>query len=134
VSEPNPHLDLVGRYLAALERGATGAALAEFFTPDVVQDEFPNRLTTKGVRRDLAGLLDAATRGRRVVTEQRFVLLHAVANGNDVALEVQWTATLAVKVGTIPPGGRMHCRMAIFLEIRDGKIARQRNYDCFDPW
>jgi len=25
-------------------------------------------------------------------------------------------------------------RFAIFLEIRDGKIAAQHNYDCFDPW
>ena len=89
MSAPNPHLDLATRYLAALEQDTTGAALAEFFTPDVVQDELPNRLSTKGVRRDLAGLLDAAIRGRRVVTEQRFVLLHAVANSNDVALEVQ---------------------------------------------
>ncbi len=134
MNETDPNVALAIRYLAALERGATGNALAEFFTPDVVQDEWPNRLSTQGVRRNLAGLLEAAARGRRVVTQQRFSLLHAVSSGNDVALEVQWTATLAVKVGTIPPGGRMHCRMAIFLEIRDGKIARQRNYDCFDPW
>ena len=134
MSAPSPNLDLATRYLAALERGATGEALSAFFTPDVVQDEWPNRLSTKGVRRDLAGLLDAASRGRKVVTEQRFVLLHALESGNDLALEVQWTATLAIRFGTIPPGGRMHCRMAIFLEIRDGRIARQRNYDCFDPW
>jgi hypothetical protein len=23
---------------------------------------------------------------------------------------------------------------AVFLEFRDGRIARQRNYDCFEPW
>jgi hypothetical protein len=22
----------------------------------------------------------------------------------------------------------------LWLEFRDGKIARQHNYDCFDPW
>jgi hypothetical protein len=22
----------------------------------------------------------------------------------------------------------------VWLEFRDGKIARQHNYDCFDPW
>jgi hypothetical protein len=31
-------------YLAAIERCATGDALAAFFTPDLVQREFPNRL------------------------------------------------------------------------------------------
>ena len=23
---------------------------------------------------------------------------------------------------------------AVFFELRDGRIAAQRNYDCFDPW
>jgi hypothetical protein len=30
------------KYLAALEAGATGNALAGFFSTDVVQEEFPN--------------------------------------------------------------------------------------------
>jgi hypothetical protein len=47
------------KYLAALEAGATGHALAAFYAPDVVQEE---------------------------------------------------------------------------LQFREGKIARQRNYDCFEPW
>jgi hypothetical protein len=24
--------------------------------------------------------------------------------------------------------------VAGFLEFRDGRIVRQRNYDCFEPW
>jgi len=27
----------------------------------------------------------------------------------------------------------MKARIAIFLEMRGGKILRQRNYDCFEP-
>ena len=27
-----------------------------------------------------------------------------------------------------------NARFAIFLDFRDGRIVRQRNYDCFDPW
>jgi hypothetical protein len=30
--------------------------------------------------------------------------------------------------------GRKTARFAIFLTFRDGKIVRQHNYDCFDPW
>jgi ketosteroid isomerase-like protein len=122
------------RYLAAVERGVTGDALAAFFTPDVVQDEFPNRIVPGGARRDLAAILDAAERGQQVTSAQRYELLNAVASGDHVALEVQWTATLAVALGTIPPGGQMRARFAVFLEFREGKIARQRNYDCFEPW
>ncbi|MEZ4410147.1 MAG: nuclear transport factor 2 family protein [Polyangiales bacterium] len=122
------------RYLAALEAGATGDALAAFFTPDVVQEEFPNRLVPTGARRDLAALLDGAVRGQRVMTAQRYELVHAVASGDRVALEVQWTGTLAVPVGALPAGGEMRARFAVFLDLRDGRIAAQRNYDCFDPF
>jgi hypothetical protein len=28
----------------------------------------------------------------------------------------------------------MRGRFAVFMEFRDGRIVRQRNYDCFKPW
>ena len=126
--------DIAKTYLAALEAGATGDALAAFFTDDVVQEEFPNRLVPAGARRDLAALLDGAVRGQKVMRAQRFELLGAVENGDTVALEVQWTGTVAVPLGGLPAGGQMRARFAVFLEFRGDKIARQRNYDCFDPW
>jgi ketosteroid isomerase-like protein len=33
-----------------------------------------------------------------------------------------------------PAGGQLRARFAMFLEIREGRIARQRNYDCFYPF
>ena len=126
--------DIAKTYLAALEAGATGDALAAFFAGDVVQEEFPNRLLPAGARRDLAALLDGAVRGQKVMRAQRFELLGAVENGDTVALEVQWTGTVAVALGSLPAGGQMRARFAVFLEFRGDKIARQRNYDCFDAW
>jgi len=126
--------DIAKTYLAALEAGATGDALAAFFTDDVVQEEFPNRLVPAGARRDLAALLDGAVRGQKVMRAQRFELLAAVENGDTLALEVQWTGTVAVALGSLPAGGQMRARFAVFLEFRGDKIARQRNYDCFDAW
>jgi ketosteroid isomerase-like protein len=121
------------RYLAAIEQGAAGESL-EFFTPDVVQEEFPNRLMPQGARRDLAALREAGERGSKVMTSQRYEILGAVASGDRVALEVRWTGTLAVPFGPLPAGGEMRARFGVFLDFRDGKIAAQRNYDCFDPW
>ena len=127
-------IELVKSYLSALEAGATGAALARFYTDDVVQEEFPNRLLPDGARRDLAALLLGAERGQKVMRRQTFELLGAVESGDTVALELQWTGTLAVAIATIPAGGQMRARFAVFLKFRGDKIARQRNYDCFDPW
>ena len=134
MSTDHPNLDTARRYLDAIERGVDAAALAEFFAPDVLQEEFPNRLVPTGARRDLDGLLAAAERGKQVVSAQRFEVRNAVAAGDRVALEVRWTGTLAVAIGTLPAGGTMRAHFAVFLDFRDGKIAAQRNYDCFDPW
>lgn len=128
------NLALARSYLEAIERGATGDELADFFTEDVVQEEFPNRLVPEGARRGLAEILAGAERGQKVMRRQRFELLHAVADGDHVALEVRWTGTLAVPLGSLPAGGEMRARFGVFLEFSGGLIRRQRNYDCFDPW
>jgi ketosteroid isomerase-like protein len=132
---PDPeNLDRARRYLEAIEAGATGDELGRFFAPDVVQEEFPNRLLPQGARRDLLAILDAAARGRAAMSSQSYRILHAVGEGNELALEVEWVGTLAVPFGQTPAGGTMRARFAVFLEYRDGKIAAQRNYDCFEPW
>ena len=134
MADESENLQTVRRYFDAIERDAAFEEIAEFFTPDVVQIEFPNRLVVDGARRDLAQLREAGERGRKVVESQRYEIRTAVASGNTVALEVEWTATLKVPVGTLPAGGRMQAHFGVFLEFRDGRIAEQRNYDCFEPF
>jgi ketosteroid isomerase-like protein len=41
---------------------------------------------------------------------------------------------LGVPVGALTPGAEMRAHFAVFLDFRDGKIVRQRNYDCFEPF
>lgn len=134
MSSDTDQLAFIRRYLAAIERGATGDELAAFFTPDVVQEEFPNRLVPNGARRDLNAILEGAERGQKVLTAQNYEVVSALAEGDRVALEVIWTGTLAVPIGSLPAGGQMRARFAVLIELRDGKIAAQRNYDCFDPF
>jgi ketosteroid isomerase-like protein len=128
------NLDTARRYLAAIQRGATGDELAQFFTPDVVQEELPNRVSPDGKRRKLTEILEGAERGQKVLRAQRFEIRSAVATGDRVIFEVLWIGTLAIPFGTIPAGGEMRAYSAMFLEFRDGKIAAQRNYDCFEAW
>jgi len=127
-------LELTRRYFAALEAGATGEALAAFYAPEVVQEEFPNRFTPHGARRDLKAILDAAERGQKVMAAQRYEIVQAVAEGDRVAVEFRWAGTLAVPVASLPAGAEMRGHFACFLEFRDGRIVAQRNYDCFEPW
>lgn len=130
VTESN--LEVARRYLQALTAGATGQALAAFFTPDVIQHELPNRLVVNGARRDLAAILEAAERGQQVMRSQSYELLHAIEHGDAIALEVRWMGTLNLAVGSLPAGGEMRAHFAVFLDFRDGSIAAQRNYDCFE--
>jgi ketosteroid isomerase-like protein len=127
-------LEIARIYLQAVERGATGDELAAFYTDDVVQEEFPNRLVPNGARRDLKALLEGAERGQKVVRDQRYEVLSAAEVGQAAILEVQWSATLSIPVGSIPAGGQMRARLAMFIEFRGEKIARQRNYDCYEPF
>src|SRR6185369_2584515 len=96
MSIESDNLETVRRYFAALERGAGSDEMATFFAPDVVQIEFPNRFMVNGAQRDLAQLREAAERGRKAVESQRFEVRNALASGHQVALEVEWTATLKV--------------------------------------
>jgi ketosteroid isomerase-like protein len=127
-------LELSRRYLAAIEAGAVGDELAAFFAPDVEQIEFPNRLVPSGARRDLATMLEGAVRGQQILRAQRYEVRAAYADGPAVILEAIWIGTLAIPVGAIPAGGEMRAHFAVVLEIADGRIVRQRNYDCFDSF
>jgi ketosteroid isomerase-like protein len=121
-------------YLAAIEAGATGEALARFYSRDVVQEEFPNRLMPTGATRDLTAILDGAERGQKVLRGQRFTVHNILAAEASIVAEVTWVGTLAVPIGTLAPGDAMTARFCIVLEMEDGRIRRQRNYDCFEPF
>jgi ketosteroid isomerase-like protein len=127
-------VDRARSYLRAIEQGVPFRELATFLTADCVQEEFPNRLTQKGARRTLDDIRAAAERGSKAVEGQRYEVLHAVAQGNTVALEVRWSGRLLLPVGSLAPGSTMTARFAMFLDFSGDRIARQRNYDCFDPF
>ena len=128
------NIEIAQRYLAAIEAGAFGDELAVFFDPDVVQDEFPNRLVPDGARRDLATILEGAVRGQAVLSGQTYEVLSAIESTDAVVLEDIWRGRLAFPVATLAPGDQMRARFAVFLEFRGGLIIKQRNYDCFDPF
>ena len=124
----------VSEYIGAIQAGATGHALARFFTDDVVQDEFPNRLMPAGATRNLAAILEGAERGQLVLRKQEFQIHNVVSSDSTIVVELTWLGTLAIAIGALTPGNQMRARFCIVLELKDGRIQRQRNYDCFDAF
>lgn len=133
-TEEQTNIATMHAYLAALESGAVGEALARFFTPDAVQIELPNTLNPKGGRSDLTTLLKRAEQGKLLLKEQNYEVYSVLAQGARVAVEMGWSAVLNVPLGTLSAGSSMRAHFAVFFEFRDGQIVNQRNYDCFEPW
>jgi ketosteroid isomerase-like protein len=125
---------VVRSYLSALQNGEVGDALARFFTTDAVQVELPNRLNPNGQKSDLSSILARSLQGQRVLSAQRFDVVSVVAQDDHVAVEADWVGVLAIAIGTLGVGSEMRAHFAMFFECRDGRIHRQRNYDCFEPW
>lgn len=118
-------------YLDAIEHGES---TRRFFTDDAMQEEYPNLLNPKGERCDVAEMEARGEQGKAIARWQRYDILHAFECGNTVILEVNWSATFHVAIGSLAPGDVMRARFAVFLQFDGDKIRRQRNYDCFDPF
>lgn len=132
--ETSTNLSRVKAYFAALEAGADDAILRSFFADDVIQREYPNRLVAEGATRTLEDLVLAHQRGKKVIEGQRFEIRSAVAEGDNVALEVDWSGILRVALGKLEAGATLRAAFGVFITFRDGKISSQRNYDCFEPF
>jgi len=131
--EEGRNVATVRKYLAALQRGEAGDNLRQFFTEDVRQIEMPNQLNSRGQESDLEHILQRSQQGLQLLQHQEYEIVSAVAQEDRVAVEARWSGTFAVPSGKMEPGAEMRASFAMFFLFRDGKIAVQRNYDCFDP-
>ena len=127
-------VEFIRSYLQDLAAGATGERLAAYFTPDALQIEFPNRLNPNGGQSDLPTLLVRAEQGRKVLRKQSYDVTSVLAHGDQVAVEALWVGVLEIPLGSLEAGSEMRAHFAMFFELENGKIRRQRNYDCFQPW
>jgi ketosteroid isomerase-like protein len=130
---PAENLALARQYIKAIESGASADEMAQFFSPEVIVEIFPSKFFPNGSRSNLEGIRAAANRGKKAMAAQSYEIKNALATGDQVALEIDWTGTLAVPFQTIPAGGQMRAHFAAFLHFKDGKIISQRNYDCYEP-
>ena len=124
----------VHQYLQAVAAMGGPETVADFFAPDVVFQEFPNRIAPQGRVRRFADLGAAYGQGRKILQSQAYNVQRIVEAGDEVAVELEWHGILAVPVMNLPAESEMKAFVAMFLTFRDGKIVSQRNYDCYSPF
>ena len=133
MSTSSANLDLIRRYLKTIEDG-TFSSIEGIFAPGMTIEQLPNRIYPQGVRGNVAQMADGFEKGRKLLSSQTYEIKNTVVNENSIAVEVLWTGTLAVGFGNLAAGSQMRAHSAMFFEFKEGKIATQRNYDCFEPW
>jgi len=122
------------QFLKMLEERNPEKKLSDFYHPDVEQIEFPNAITKNTTMRTLTELEEGFQKGSKILAKEEYEVRNLVSAGDTTVLECVWRGTLAVPIGNIPVGGQMIAHFAQVFEFRDGKIYRQRNYDCFEPF
>jgi len=124
-------VETITAYLRAIER-RDHEAVAALQAPAIEVVEHPNKLNPAGKRYDRAALRAAAERGRAVLSSERYDVRSMIVDGDRAAAQIAWTGILAVAYGDLPVGHAMTAQICSVFELRDGKIYRQEQYDCFE--
>lgn len=117
--------DVVLAYLRAIE-ARDHAAVRALLHPELELVEHPNKLNPAGARYDLAAVMAAAARGAAALASERYDVRAMVCEGDRAAVQTTWT-------GTLPDGRTMTAAICSVIELRDGRVWRQEQYDCFAP-
>jgi ketosteroid isomerase-like protein len=118
---------------AAISGGATGDDLAAFWHRDAEQVEYPSIMRPTGHRRALAQILEGSELGAKVIRDQHYDVHTVIEDGDEVAVQLTWTATVAADLGAIAAGTPLVAHVAAFYVFRDGLVLRQSSYDCYEP-
>lgn len=121
----SPHAEATIRaYFAAIER-TDPATVEPFLHPDVLVIEHPNRISPTGARYDRAALRAAGERGQALLASQRYAIRALIIDGARAAVLCEWT-------GTLHSGAAIRAQICSIIELKDGLVWRQEQYDCFE--
>ena len=125
--------DLIRRLYLSISEGITAEGLSTFFHPDAEQVEYPSLLRPAGHRRPLEEMKAGAELGATMIKEQHYDVHRMLEDGEEVAVQLTWTATTAIPLGAMAAGSHLVSHVGAFYEFRDGLILRQSSYDCYEP-
>jgi ketosteroid isomerase-like protein len=121
---------IVTAYLRAVEAHQLDE-VARWLHPDIEVIEHPNKISPAGKTYDAKALREAGERGAKLMASERYEIRSMIVDGDRAAVLIDWTGTLGVAAGPMPIGHQMRAQICSIIEIRDGKIWRQEQYDCF---
>ncbi len=125
---------VVERWLEAFDRRwPEPEELDELVTDDVELVERPNLVSPHGGRRDHAAMLAGVEAGRALLAWQSYEVGRHVVEGDEVVTTFRWEGELAIDVGAWTAGTRLGAWCCAAYRLRDGRIARIEQYDCYDP-
>lgn len=100
--------------------------------PEIEQTEFPNLITPGVVVSNYEELMQRIPNGKKLLKVQKYDIQRAYEAGETLITEVIWTAEVKVDVGAFKIGQQLKAYFCCVFDFKDGKIYRQRNYDCFE--
>ena len=115
--------DTVLAYLRAIEAMDLDAVDA-LLHAGVENVEHPNKLNPAGKRYDRAEMRAAGERGKAVMAKQVYDVRGMIVDGDRAAVQILW-------IGTLRDGREMRAQICSIIELREGKVWRQEQYDCF---
>lgn len=115
--------DLVLTYLRAIEAHDLDA-VAALLHDDVVVVEHPNKLNPRGARYDKAAIRAAGERGAAVMAREHYDVRALTIDGDRAVAQIAW-------LGVLHDGREMRAEICSVIELRDGRVWRQEQYDCF---
>jgi ketosteroid isomerase-like protein len=123
----------VRAYIGAVERLEVEVA-GQFIDPAIVQVERPNKLYKDGQVRGAEQMLRDMPRAKQVLQRQSYPIDTIFASGDNVVVETRWEGIVNVPLGRLKPGDAMVAHICMVFTLRDGKIVRQVNYDCYEDF
>ncbi len=125
-------IEIVNNFLLTIEKCKGIKKLVEFYHPDIEQIEFPNLLVKNKTIRNLEDLKEAYERGKKALQKENYRIIKSYSDKNTIIIEAEWIGVLAIPIGEKKAGDELKAYFAQFYEFENGKIFKQRNYDCFE--
>lgn len=128
--------EIVIKYIKLVENLST--SFSEFYNllhPDIIITEFPNLITKHVNNRNIEDIQAGLKSARKLLKSQKYDIQNIMESGNNyVIVEAVWKGEIMVDAGHIKKNQVLTANICLVFEIKDGRIYRQRNYDCYEPF